>query len=160
MNPHNPHYEARGSCMSDTIVSPCPACLQAVRLPIKRVQDNPICPQCRAKLFPTAPVELTDHTFRAFINKAELPILVDVWAPWCGPCRQFAPTLTQYAQQSVGQLLVTKVNSDEAAQVAGQLHIRSIPTLILFEAGQEKARQSGALSLNQLDSWVRRHTLN
>ena len=108
-----------------------------------------------AEVLPGAPIELNQTNFASQL-KGDLPLLVDVWASWCGPCRAFAPTFAQAAAQLNGRYRLAKLDSEANPQLSAQLAIRSIPSLILFKAGQEIARQSGALSLPQLLAWIER----
>lgn len=144
--------------MSDTLVIPCPHCHGLSRLPTARLHDNPHCGRCKASMLLSEPFELTQANFAQQI-KGELPLLVDVWAQWCGPCRQFAPTFAQAAQQLQGRCRLAKLDSEAHPTLAGQLAIRSIPSLLLFNNGQELARKSGALPLAQLLAWLKQHNI-
>ena len=134
----------------------CPHCHTLVRVPQERLQEHPGCPRCKAQVLSGKPVALDAGAFAAHVERATLPVLVDFWAPWCGPCRMMTPVLDRAAAERATQLRVAKVNTDEQAQVAGRFGIRSIPTLILFREGRELARQSGAIDAATLARWLDR----
>lgn len=132
----------------------CPDCGAVNRVPPERLQQQPKCGKCGAEVLPAHPVELTATNFDKFIARNELPVLVDFWAPWCGPCKQFAPTYSQMAAQYVGRIRFAKVNTEAEQVLAGRHAIRSIPTLALFKQGREADRVAGALSPQQLQAWL------
>lgn len=128
----------------------CAHCQAKNRVPDERAQQDPVCGRCGAALLDGRPIELGDANFDAVVQGSELPVLVDFWAPWCGPCRQMAPQFEQAAAQLKGQVLLVKVNSDENPRLAGQYGIRSIPTLVKLGRGVELQRVSGALPAAQI----------
>jgi thioredoxin 2 len=123
----------------------CAACGAVNRVPAERLADDPVCGRCGRELLAGEPVELTDANFDAVVGKTELPVLVDFWAPWCGPCRMMAPAFAQAAAQTKGRALLVKVNSDDNQRLAARFGIRSIPTLVRLDGGRETARQAGAV---------------
>ena len=123
----------------------CAACGAVNRVPAERLADDPVCGRCGRELLAGEPVELTDANFDAVVGKTELPVLVDFWAPWCGPCRMMAPAFAHAAAQTKGRALLVKVNSDDNQRLAARFGIRSIPTLVRLDGGRETARQAGAV---------------
>ena len=128
----------------------CVHCQATNRVPTSRLADDPVCGRCGQALLDGRPVELTDANFDAVTTRTELPVLVDFWAPWCGPCVGMAPQFERAAQQLKGRVVFAKVNSDENPRTAGRFGIRSIPTLVRLESGRELARQAGALQAGQI----------
>lgn len=132
----------------------CPHCATLNRVPENRLQDDPVCGQCGKALLPSEPVELTDATFDRFVARSELPVLVDFWAPWCGPCKMMAPQFAQAAAELKGRAVLVKVNTDDNPQVSVRNRIRSIPTLALYRGGEEVKRQSGVMPARALQRWA------
>jgi thioredoxin 2 len=140
--------------MTDSLIIPCPHCHGLNRIPVARLDDAPRCGRCKGAVLPGQPFAVDAAGFAAQL-KGDLPLLLDVWADWCGPCKAFAPTFAQAALQLSGRVRLAKLDSEANQALAGQLGIRSIPSLILFKGGVEVARQSGALPLPQLLAWLR-----
>jgi len=132
----------------------CHQCLAVNRVPETRLHDGPICAKCKTVLLPTHPIDLTDASFSKFVTRTQLPVLVDFWASWCGPCRMMAPEFAKAAGQLSPRMILAKLDTEAAPQSAGQFSITGIPTLILFQQGQEIARQSGAMNAQQILQWV------
>lgn len=133
----------------------CPACGTGNRIG-ERDPAAAKCGRCGAKLFNGAPIEVGDAEFEAHLRMTVGPVLVDIWAPWCGPCRMMGPHFAEAARRLEPQIRFLKLNADEAAAPA-KLGVRSIPTLVLFDDGHEIARQSGAMTADQLIGWLKRH---
>jgi len=140
--------------MSDVVQVACPSCLAANRVPAARVAEDPKCGKCGAALLGGAPAELGEDQFEAFVQRTELPVLVDFWAPWCGPCRAMAPHFERAARSLKDRVRLVKVNTEDAPGLAARYNIRAIPTLVLFKNGSEAKRMSGALDAGALERWA------
>jgi thioredoxin 2 len=132
----------------------CPLCQAANRLPESRMHDRPNCGACHQPLFSGQPISLTDENFQRHIDATDIPVLVDFWAPWCGPCKAMAPVLELAAHEMEPHMRIAKVNSDENPKTSVRYRICSIPTLILFKNGNEVKRTSGAMDLRELRHWI------
>jgi len=139
--------------MADKIIIPCPHCDTQNRLPAER-RGQGKCGTCHQPLFTARPLALTEARFDRHANAGDLPLLVDFWAPWCGPCRAMAPGFEAVAKEVEPRLRLAKVNTDEEQGLGARYRIQAIPTLILFRGGREVARQSGALMGSQLKQWI------
>jgi thioredoxin 2 len=140
--------------MSENLQVVCGTCDSVVRLPGDRLKDAPRCPKCHAALFAGKPIALTAANFDRHLTRGDLPLVVDFWAPWCGPCIAMAPSYEAAARQLEPQWRFAKLNTEDEPAPAARFNIRSIPTLIVFRAGKEIARQSGALDAGTLTRWL------
>ena len=132
----------------------CPSCAAINRIPADKQNLQGQCGKCKQALFNSQPIELNDADFQRFIDKNELPVLVDFWAEWCGPCKMMAPIFKDVCGDMQHQLRFAKVDTEKAQLVSQRYAIRSIPTLILFKGGKEVDRLAGALPAPQLKQWI------
>lgn len=138
----------------DTVEMPCAECGAVNRIPKARLAEEPRCGRCKHGLLPGSPIESDERRFRAEVESSPVPVLVDFWAPWCGPCRAVAPVLAAIAQERKGQLKIVKVNVDENPQLAARFKAHSIPMMTLFKEGRAVETIVGAQPKKALDGWL------
>ena len=135
----------------------CPNCSTINRVPSSKLNAHPLCGKCRQGLLSEHPIIANDQNFSRFIEKNDLPVVVDFWASWCGPCQQFAPVFSQVSHEMATQACFIKLDTENNQMIASRYQIRSIPTLMIFHHGKEIARLSGALPKTQFKQWLQQY---
>lgn len=143
--------------MSDTKHIVCPHCAAVNRIPVQKLTARPACGKCHKSLFTGKPVKLNTDNFQKNVSRSDIPVVVDFWAPWCGPCKMMAPAFDQAAAELEPYVRLAKLNTEEEQQIAGQFGIRSIPTLAIFKNGREVTRQAGAMAAADIKNWVKNY---
>jgi thioredoxin 2 len=144
--------------MSESKIIVCPHCHAPNRVPVERLAEGGTCGKCKSALFLGEPLELNAASFDQHVGRSDIPVVVDFWAPWCGPCRSMAPAFAQAARELEPQFRLVKVNTEEEQALGARFGIRSIPTLAVFRGGREVARQAGAMDAANLKRWIRANT--
>jgi thioredoxin 2 len=132
----------------------CPHCNTVNRIATDRLPEKPLCGKCKQALFMARPLDLTAGNFQQHISRSDIPIIIDFWAPWCGPCKMMAPAFAKAAVQIEPRGRLAKLNTEQEQTIAAQFSIRSIPTMVIFKGGQEIIRQSGAMSETDIVRWI------
>ena len=144
--------------MKESLHIVCPHCNITNRVKSTRLFEEPKCGKCKQKLFNAHPIELTSSNFQKHAMHNEIPMVVDFWAPWCGPCKMMAPIFEQAASQLEPWIRFGKLNTEHETTIASQYGIQSIPTIMIFKGGKEIGRQVGAMDITNLVRWVQSHT--
>jgi len=150
----SPHPDPTATTPAATATVPCAFCATLNRVDLTRVDDRPRCGECARPILLDRPIALSDETFERVVAGAAVPVVVDFYADWCGPCKMMAPTLDAFAHERRGAVLVAKLDTDRHQQTAQRFAIRSIPTLIVFSGGKESAREVGVVPRQRLDALV------
>ena len=141
--------------MNITVV--CPHCIKVNRIPKKEQYRKANCGHCKKSLLDSAPIEVDASKLDFFLANSDIPVVVDFWAPWCGPCLQMAPAFKEVSLSMALEVQLLKVDTQEHSNLGGRYMIQSIPTIVIFKDAQEKTRVSGALSSDRLESWIRQN---
>jgi thioredoxin 2 len=140
--------------MTDAVILGCAHCAASNRVALARLAEQPRCGRCKQPLFTGEPVTLTAGNFRSLVESSDLPVVVDFWAAWCGPCTMMAPIFADAARTLEPHIRFAKLDTEAEGPLAGRFGIRSIPTLIVFRRGEEIARRSGVVQGSELRAWL------
>ena len=135
----------------------CPACNAVNRIPVDKLEAGPACGKCRKALFNGQALKLNSDNFKQQTSRNDIPVVVDFWAPWCGPCKMMAPAFERAASELSPHVRLAKLNTEDEQAIAARLNIRSIPTLVLYKNGREVARQAGAMQAEDIKRWVQNY---